>query len=79
MPQGSRVTPANQTRALLGANDNSGTVHQHYYLDGAIVDQSLYQRMQAIGDNAAVRGAAGGAAIGQANGRAAAARKLGRF
>jgi len=79
LPQGSKVAPANQTRALLSANDNGGPVHQHFYLDGAIVDQSLYQHMQAIGDNAAMRGAAGGAAIGQANGRAAAARKLGRF
>ena len=65
LPTGSKVTNAPATRRML-ANDNTpGDVHQHFYLDGAVVDQQLYQQMAAIGDNAAMRGAAGGAQLAQ--------------
>ena len=79
LPSGTRITPAADARRLAGANDNGGAVHQHFYLDGAIVDQSLYAQMAAIGDNAALRGAAGGASISEAQTSARRARKLGRF
>ncbi|MGI4880964.1 MAG: phage tail length tape measure family protein, partial [Janthinobacterium lividum] len=62
LPTGSRVLPASAVRAMQAQNDNRrGDVHQHFYLDGAIVDQSLYQQMQTIGVNAA----AGGSAMAQ--------------
>jgi hypothetical protein len=67
LPTGSKVTPAPATRRILANDNGGGDVHQHFYLDGAIVDSALYEKMVAIGDNAAMRGAAGGAQLAQAN------------
>ncbi len=68
LPTGSKVMSAQATSRLLATNDNvKGDIHQHFYLDGAVVDQDLYQKMVAIGDNAAARGAAGGAQLAQAS------------
>ena len=80
LPAGSRVTPAAETRRMLGANDNArAETHNHWHLEGAVVTQDLLDQMNAIGAGAAVRGAAGGAAISDAQGSARRARKLGRF
>jgi hypothetical protein len=81
LPQGSKVTPAGETRRLLAANDTGtrGPVHNHFHLEGAVVTQQLVDQMNAIGTGAAVQGAAGGAAMAEANSMAAGARRLGRF
>ncbi|KQM76702.1 hypothetical protein ASE70_07990 [Sphingomonas sp. Leaf22] len=78
-PRGSRVTPAGETRRLLAANDGGprGNV-QHFDLRGAVVTEKLYSDMLAIGDAAAVRGAAGGAQMGFTETKARAGRRLGR-
>ena len=78
MARGSRVTPAAETRRMLASNDNRPAPTNHFHLDGAVVTQDLVDQMNAIGAGAAVRGAAGGAAMGMAENKASAARKLGR-
>jgi hypothetical protein len=81
LPQGSKVTPAGETRRLLGANDTGagGPVHNHFHLEGALVTQDLLDQMNAIGTGAAVQGAAGGAAMAEAESMAAGTRTLGRW
>lgn len=81
LPNGTRIYPAAETRRMLAnANDNAGTRGGSFHFDlrGAVVTQDLLDQMNSIGDTAATRGAAGGAALGRANTRAAAGRKLGR-
>jgi hypothetical protein len=81
LPQGSKVTPAGETRRLLAANDTAarGPVHNHFHLEGAVMTQQLVDQMNAIGTGAAVQGAAGGAAMAEAESMAAGTRRLGRF
>ncbi|OWK29211.1 M15 family metallopeptidase [Sphingomonas dokdonensis] len=78
LPRGSRVTPAAETRRILAANDTAPVVHQHFNLSGNMMTPEFWAEIQAVGDTAAMRGAAGGAAIGQAEIRAQGARRLGR-
>lgn len=78
MPRGSRVTPAADTRRMLAGNDNRPTATNHFHLEGAVITQDLVDQMNAIGAGAAVKGAAGGAAISAAEARATGARRLGR-
>ncbi|MCG7349795.1 hypothetical protein [Sphingomonas sp. ACRSK] len=81
LPQGSRVTSAGETRRLLAANDagGRGDTHNHFHLEGAVMLQDLLDQMNAIGTGAAMQGAAGGAAMAEANGMEAGVRRLGRF
>lgn len=66
LPRGSRITPASQTRRMLeAANDRGGSVF-NFDLRGAVMTEDLLRQMNAIGDGAAIRGAAGGAVVGQA-------------
>ncbi|MGT2515659.1 hypothetical protein ACVOMT_16745 [Sphingomonas panni] len=79
LPRGSRITPAGETRRLLAANDAGPAQRiQHFDLRGAFVTEKLYADMQAIGDAAAIRGAAGGAQMGYSETKARAGRRLGK-
>lgn len=79
LPRGSRVTTAAETRRMLAGNDNAApAVHNHFHLEGAVLTQDLVDQMNVIGNVAATRGAAGGAAVSQAQASARAVRRLGR-
>ena len=79
LPFGSRVVPAGETRRLLAGNDNAGpSVVNKFDLRGAVVTQDLLNQMNDLANGAAIRGAAGGAAMSEAEGTANAQRKLGR-
>lgn len=79
-PRGSRVTPANDTRRLLAANDGGrrGDNHYHFHGEGAVLGETVKGWVAEGVQLAATAGAAGGAAIGQAEMQAAGARSLGR-
>lgn len=80
LPFGSRVIPVGETRRLLAGNDNAGpSVVNKFDLRGAVVTQDLLNQMNDLANGAAIRGAAGGAAMSQAEGDARAQRKLGRW
>lgn len=80
MPQGSRVTTAAETRRLLGANDNSrGDTHIHVYAEGAVLAETVRGWVAEGVEVAAVRGAAGGASISEAQSTGRRTRKLGRY
>ena len=80
LPFGSRVVPAGETRRLLAGNDNAGpSVLNKFDLRGAVVTQDLLNQMNDLANGAAIRGAAGGAAMSEAEGTANAQRKLGRW
>lgn len=79
MSRGARVIPAAQTRRMLAGNDNAPAQTNHFHLEGAVVTQDLVDQMNAIGNGAAVRGAAGGAAMAGAENMAMAGRRLGRW
>lgn len=80
LPFGSRVVPAGETRRLLAGNDNAGpSVVNKFDLRGAVVTQDLLNQMNDLANGAAIRGAAGGAAMSEAEGTANAQRKLGRW
>lgn len=80
LPFGSRVVPAGETRRLLAGNDNgSPSVVNKFDLRGAVVTQDLLNQMNELANGAAIRGAAGGAAMSEAEGTANAQRKLGRW
>ncbi|WP_230770706.1 TIGR02594 family protein [Sphingomonas sp. Leaf4] len=79
MPRGASIVPAGETRRMLAANDRGpAQVSQYFDLRGALVQEKVYQDMAAMGAQAATAGAAGGAAMGQAEASAAGARRLGR-
>lgn len=78
LPRGSQVKSAAATRGMMASNDNAGSRSFHFDLRGAVMTQDLLNQMNAIGDGAAMRGAAGGSAMGQAEQKATGARKLGR-
>jgi hypothetical protein len=75
------IAPAAESRRIA-ANDR-GAAPVYIDMRGAMVDQDLWGRVTSIArfeaDGAAMRGAAGGAAIGQAEALAAGARRLGRY
>ena len=80
---GGLVTPALRLPRLpdirgMGAQSGGPVVNQSFDLRGAVVTEKLYQDMQAMADQAAVRGAAGGAAMAQERIARAAGRRLGR-
>lgn len=81
LPFGSRVVPAGETRRLLAGNDNGGrgnisvTVNAR---DAVLADTVRGWVAEGIGI-ASARGAAGGAAMSEAEGTANAQRKLGRW
>ncbi|RSV18093.1 hypothetical protein CA235_01490 [Sphingomonas sp. ABOLF] len=82
LPQGSRVTPAGETRRLLAANDAGGrggglTVIVNAQ-DAVLAETVRGWVAEGVG-LAAAQGAAGGAAMAEANGMAAGARTLGRW
>ncbi|MBB3691451.1 D-Ala-D-Ala carboxypeptidase family metallohydrolase [Sphingomonas sp. BK580] len=77
LPRGTRVSPAGETRRA--ANDDArAPAAFHFDLRGAVVTADLLAQMNAMADASAVRGASGGAAIAQAEGKASAVKKLGR-
>lgn len=79
LPRGSRVMPAGETRRMLAAgNDNRPQHVTNNYFQGVMTAEDFWQQIQQGNDSAAVRGAAGGSAIGQAEMRAQGARRLGR-
>lgn len=76
LPFGSRVVPAGETRRMLAGNDNAPAAQFHFDLRGAVMTQDLLDQMNAIGASAAVRGAAGGAAMAGRNASRSARRRL---
>ncbi|WP_271300635.1 D-alanyl-D-alanine carboxypeptidase family protein [Sphingomonas sp. CV7422] len=78
MPRGSRVTTAQETRRLF-ANDNPSPSVTHNHFSGNLMTPEFWERINAGDAGAAMQGAAGGAAMSQADGTRAAARRLGRF
>jgi len=76
LPFGSKVIPAGQTRRILAGNDNAPAAQFHFDLRGAVMTQDLLDQMNAIGAGAAVRGAAGGAAMAGRNASRSARRRL---
>lgn len=79
MPRGSRVTPAADTRRMLAGNDNRrGETHVHVYAEGAVLTDTVRGWVAEGVEIASMRGAAGGSAMSMAEGRASAARGLGR-
>lgn len=75
MPRGSRVTTAGETRRLFAGNDN-GSASFHFDLRGAVMTEDLLAQMNAIGNGAAMRGAAGGAQLAQSQRSRAVRRRL---
>ena len=78
MPRGSRVTTAQETRQLF-ANDNPSPSVTHNHFSGNLMTPEFWERINAGDAGAAMQGAAGGAAMSQAEGTRSAARRLGRF
>lgn len=77
LPKGTRVTPAGATRRMADDQPRSGDTHNHF--TGNLLTPEFWQRIQAGDANAAMQGAAGGAAMGQADAQAAGMKRLGRF
>lgn len=79
MSRGARVTPAAETRRMLTANDNvRGDTHVHVYANDAVLADTVRGWVAEGVQVASVRGAAGGAAMSQAEAGRSAARTLGR-
>ena len=79
MPRGSRVTTAQETRQLF-ANDNRGGGNSvTIYANDAVLADTVRGWVTDGMSVAATQGAAGGAAMSQAEGTRTAARRLGRF
>lgn len=77
LPTGTRVTPAGATRR--GGDDRPRGGDTHNYFSGNLMTPEFWQQIQAGDTNAAMQGAAGGAAMGQADAEAASVKRLGRF
>lgn len=78
LPRGSRVTPAAETRRLLGSNDNAAPRVTHNYFNGNLMTPEFWAQIQAGDDGAAMRGAAGGSQMAVAEVGMQSARRLGR-
>lgn len=76
LPRGARVTPASQTRQILRESASSSAPVFSFDLRGAVITEDLLRQMNAIGDQAAVRGAAGGSRLAQADMARGARRRL---
>lgn len=79
MGRGSRVTPAAETRRMLAGNDNAPRSVTHNHFTGNLLTPEFWEMIHAGDANAAMQGAAGGAQIGQIEGKKSASRQLGRF
>ena len=77
LPTGTRVTPAGATRRGGEDRPRSGDTHNHF--SGNLLTPEWWAQIQAGDANAAMQGAAGGAAMGQADAQAAGLKRLGRF
>ncbi|MGA1800188.1 hypothetical protein VH567_15565 [Sphingomonas sp. 4RDLI-65] len=77
LPKGTRVTPAGATRRMADDQPRGGVTHN--YFNGNLLTPEFWQQIQAGDANAAMQGAAGGAAMGQADAQAAGMKRLGRF
>lgn len=78
-PRGSRVTNAGETRRLFAGNDNPTPSVTYNHFSGNLMTPEFWERINAGDAGAAMQGAAGGAAMSQAEGTRTAARRLGRF
>lgn len=78
LPRGSRVTPAGETRRMLAQGGMPAPAPMVFDLRGAVMTQDLLEQMNALAAAAAMRGAAGGAQMSQADALARASRRLGR-
>ncbi len=77
LPKGTRVTPAGATSRMGNEPTRGGDTHN--YFSGNLLTPEWWQQIQAGDANAAMQGASGGAAMGQADAQAAGMRRLGRF
>lgn len=78
-PRGSRVTNAGETRRLFAGNDNPNASVTHNHFSGNLMTPEFWERINAGDAGAAMQGAAGGAAMSQADATRASVRRLGRF
>jgi hypothetical protein len=79
LPRGSKVTPASETRRMLAAGSAPTIVNNNSYtFSGVMTADEFWSQIQAGNDTAAMRGAAGGSTMGQAEMRARSTRQLGR-
>jgi hypothetical protein len=78
LPKGTRVTPAGATQRALAGNDTAKPPVTHNYFSGNLMTPEFWDRIQAGDAGAAIQGAAGGAAMSQADGQRSRARQLGR-
>ena len=80
LPTGTRIYPAAESRRMMQATSNGGTrggdTHNHF--SGNLLTPEWWQQIQAGNANAAMQGAAGGAAMSEAEGQRRSARRLGR-
>lgn len=81
LPDGTRIYPAAETRRMLAGNDNRsrGDTHVHIHANDAVLADTVRGWVAEGIDIAAAHGAAGGAAMSEAEGMARAQRKLGRW
>lgn len=79
LPVGTRVAGAGDTRRLFSGNDNVPRSVTHNHFTGNLLTPEFWKQIQAGDEGAAVRGAAGGAAMSEAESGARAQRKLGRW
>lgn len=81
LPTGTRIYPAAESRRMMQAANDGGSRggDKHYHFSGNLLTPEWWQQIQAGDANAAMQGAAGGAAMGQADAQAAGVRRLGRF
>jgi hypothetical protein len=81
LPFGARVIPAGETRRMLAGNDNGqrGDTHVHIHANNAVLAETVRGWVAEGIGIASARGAAGGAAMSEAEGDARAQRKLGRW
>jgi hypothetical protein len=79
LPRGTRVSSAGETRRMMAGNDNRPASITKNYFTGNLLTPDFWAQIEAGDAGAAVRGAAGGAAISQAERQASGMRRLGRF
>ncbi|CAN5326262.1 hypothetical protein BH10PSE12_BH10PSE12_01890 [soil metagenome] len=77
-PAGTRITPAAATRRMMAGNDNPSVTHVHVYANDSVLTETVVGWVKQGMDVASVRGAAGGAAMAQADAASNARRRLGR-
>lgn len=79
LPAGTRVQSAEDTRRLFAGNDNRRPSVTYNTFTGNLMTPEFWAQVQAGDDSAAMRGAAGGAQISEAETQARGQRRLGRF